>query len=203
MSATARPDLATGLANTAGTHTGKSTHAAGVAFGARVTSSPAATAPLVPVAATTLDPAAATPLDRAGIAARIPHTGSMCLLDAVLDWNPETIRCRATSHRDTANPLAAAGRLGIACGIEYAAQAMAVHGALLAAGGDKPRQGYLASVRGVDFHAERLDDIAGELDIEAERLSGDDNNVLYRFTVRGDGRLLLEGRAAVILDSEG
>lgn len=142
-------------------------------------------------------------LDRAGIAARIPHADAMCLLDAVLDWSPEAIRCRATSHRDAGNPLIADGRLGAAAGIEYAAQAMAVHGALLASNGDKPRQGYLASVRGVDFHAERLDDVAGELDIEAERLSGDDNNVLYRFAVCGDGRLLLEGRAAVILDSEG
>lgn len=142
-------------------------------------------------------------LDRAGIAARIPHAGTMCLLDAVLDWSSETIRCRATSHRDADNPLRADGRLGVACGVEYAAQAMAVHGALLAPAGDKPRQGYLASVRGVDFFAARLDDVAGDLDVEAERISGDGDNVLYRFAVRGDGRLLLAGRAAVILDSEG
>ncbi|MFC5303238.1 3-hydroxylacyl-ACP dehydratase [Azospira restricta] len=142
-------------------------------------------------------------LDRDWIAAHIPHAGTMCLLDAVLDWTPETIRCRAASHRDAGNPLLADGRLGAACGIEYAAQAMAVHGALLATTGDKPRQGYLASVRGVDFCAERLDAVAGDLDIDAERLSGDGNNVLYQFAVRGDGRLLLAGRAAVILDAEG
>lgn len=146
---------------------------------------------------------APAPLDRAGIAARIPHAGAMCLLDAVLDWSPETIRCRATGHRDADNPLRADGRLGVACGVEYAAQAMAVHGALLAPAGGKPRQGYLASVRGVDFFAARLDDVAGDLDVEAERISGDGDNVLYRFAVRGDGHLLLAGRAAVILDSEG
>ena len=39
---------------------------------------------------------------------------------------------RASSHRAADNPLRAHGRLGAACGIEYAAQAMAVHGALLA-----------------------------------------------------------------------
>ena len=50
-------------------------------------------------------------LDRAGIAARIPHQGSMCLLDAVLDWSPTTIACRAVSHADPANPLRAEGRL--------------------------------------------------------------------------------------------
>lgn len=144
-----------------------------------------------------------TVLDRAGIAARIPHAGAMCLLDAVLECSPEAIRCRASGHRDADNPLCADGRLGIACGVEYAAQAMAVHGALLAPAGERPRQGYLASVRGVDFFAARLDDVAGDLDVAAERISGDGDNVLYRFAVRGDGRLLLSGRAAVILDSEG
>jgi predicted hotdog family 3-hydroxylacyl-ACP dehydratase len=140
-------------------------------------------------------------LDRAWIAAHIPHQGSMCLLDAVSEWSPERIRCTSASHRRADNPLRAEGRLGSACGIEYAAQAMAIHGALLAAKGDDPRQGYLTSVRGVDLIAERLDDIDSDLDIEAERLSGDDNNVLYRFEVRAAGRLLLGGRAAVVLDA--
>jgi predicted hotdog family 3-hydroxylacyl-ACP dehydratase len=139
-------------------------------------------------------------LDRAWIAAHIPHQGSMCLLDAVAEWSPERIRCTAISHRSPDNPLRADGRLGAVCGVEYAAQAMAVHGALLATSRE-PRQGYLASVRGVELHADRLDDVDGDLEVEAERLSGDDNNVLYRFELRGDGRLLVSGRAAVILDA--
>ena len=141
-------------------------------------------------------------LGRDDIAARIPHQGSMCLLDAVLDWSPETIRCRAISHRAADNPLRADGRLGAACGIEYAAQAMAVHGALIAGNAARPRQGYLASVRSVELFVTRLDDIADDIDLVAERLSGDDNNVLYQFTVSAAGRDLLRGRAAVILDSE-
>ena len=88
-------------------------------------------------------------LDRVAIAARIPHQGSMCLLDAVLAWDSGQIHCRASSHRQPDNPLRAAARLGAACGIEYAAQAMAVHGALLAPAGAPPRPGYLASVRSV------------------------------------------------------
>jgi len=141
-------------------------------------------------------------LDRAGIAARIPHQGAMCLLDAVVDWSETAISCRAVSHADPANPLRADGRLGAAAGIEYAAQAMAVHGALLAAASDAPRRGYLASVRGVHLHVARLDDLAGELNITAERLSGDGNHILYQFAVSHAGRCLLEGRAAVILDAE-
>ena len=140
--------------------------------------------------------------DRAWIAAHIPHQGSMCLLDAVLDTSPTQIRCRAGSHRDAANPLRNGGRLGIACGIEYAAQAMAIHGGLCAGDSPAPRQGYLVSVRDVHFGAARLDDIAADLEIEAERLSGDDNMVLYRFAVSAAGAMLVHGRAAVILDAE-
>jgi predicted hotdog family 3-hydroxylacyl-ACP dehydratase len=142
-------------------------------------------------------------LDRAWIAAHIPHQGSMCLLDRVAEWSPERIRCTSGSHRRLDNPLRADGRLGSVCGIEYAAQAMAVHGVLATATATAgpPRQGYLTSMRGVDLFADRLDDIDADLDIEAERLSGDDNTVLYRFEVRAAGRLLLGGRAAVILDA--
>lgn len=139
-------------------------------------------------------------LDRDWIAARIPHQGGMCLLDRVDAWSPERIRCSASSHRLTDNPLRAEGRLGAACGIEYAAQAMAVHGALAAPVGTAPRPGFLASVRSVDLFVVRLDDIATDLEIEAEQISGDGNNVLYSFLVRAGDRPLLSGRAAVVLD---
>jgi predicted hotdog family 3-hydroxylacyl-ACP dehydratase len=140
-------------------------------------------------------------LDRRWIAAHIPHQGAMCLLDAVLEWSDSAIVCRATSHADPANPLRAEGRLGAAAGIEYAAQAMAVHGALIAGDDAPPRQGYLTSVRSVTLHVARLDDLAGELDVHAERLSGDGNHILYQFRLDHAGRCLLEGRAAVVLDA--
>jgi predicted hotdog family 3-hydroxylacyl-ACP dehydratase len=140
-------------------------------------------------------------LDRAWIAAHIPHQGSMCLLDVVREWSGEAITCTASSHTDPANPLRADGRLGAANGIEYAAQAMAIHGALLAGNDGQPRQGYLTSVRGVTLHAARLDDLAGELIVRAERLSGDANNILYQFSVSHADRCLLAGRAAVVLDA--
>lgn len=141
-------------------------------------------------------------LDRAGIAARIPHAGSMCLLDAVTTWSAGHIECVASSHTDPANPLREAGRLGVSSGIEYAAQAMAVHGALVAGTDAAPRQGYLTSVRDVSLHGVRLDDLPGPLAVRAERISGDERQVLYRFTVGHGDRCLLEGRAAVVLDAE-
>jgi len=98
--------------------------------------------------------------------------------------------------------LRAEGRLGAASGIEYAAQAMAVHGALLAGASDRPRHGYLTSLRGVTLHVARLDDLPGELSVRAERLSSDGRHVLYRFVISHAGRCLVEGRAAVVLDAE-
>ncbi|AJX17263.1 putative 3-Oxoacyl-[acyl-carrier-protein] reductase [Burkholderia ubonensis MSMB22] len=139
--------------------------------------------------------------DRAWIAAHIPHDGAMCLLDSVDFWDDARIRCTATSHRDPRNPLRAHGRLASVCGIEYAAQAMAVHGALVGAPRERPRAGFLASVRGVDAFVERLDTCDAPLTVEAERVGGDDVTVLYGFTLRCGGRVLLSGRVAVMLDA--
>ncbi|WP_310448446.1 3-hydroxylacyl-ACP dehydratase [Thiobacillus sp.] len=140
-------------------------------------------------------------LDHAWLLAHIPHQGSMCLLDRVDSWDAQHIQCSTISHRALDNPLRAHGRLGAACGIEYAAQAMAAHGALLAAADSAPRAGYLASVRAVELKVARLDDIAADLRVEAVRESGDDNTILYRFSVYAGPDLLLGGRAIVVLDA--
>jgi predicted hotdog family 3-hydroxylacyl-ACP dehydratase len=143
----------------------------------------------------------APPLDHAWIERHIPHRGSMCLLDRVESWDEQRICCRAISHRDTANPLRAFGRLGAACGIEYAAQAMAVHGASLGAAGAKAKAGYLVSVRGARLQVGRLDDIADDLRIEALCTTRGDNNILYEFNIDAAGQRLISGRATVVLDA--
>lgn len=138
----------------------------------------------------------------------------MCLLDEVLAWDAARIRCRSNTHLAADNPLRAHGRLGAACGIEYAAQAMAVHGALIAAsaplastvsshlkGSIGASVGYLASVRNVVLHVSRLDDLADELIAAAERTTGDGRTVLYAFTVSSGGRELLSGRASIVFDA--
>ena len=129
----------------------------------------------------------------------------MCLLDRVLEWDPARIRCAATSHRDPENPLRAHGRLGAAAGIEYAAQAMAVHGALCAgeAAAAPAVHGMLASVRAVSIEVERLDDIDDELIVAAERLSGDARAIVYAFEISAGARILLSGRATVMLAAAG
>jgi predicted hotdog family 3-hydroxylacyl-ACP dehydratase len=152
-------------------------------------------------------------MTRREIAERIPHAGRMVLLDEVAEWDDEHIVCRSSTHQDHGNPLYLAGHLSSVCAIEYAAQAMAVHGSLLAhpkrsnggAGGaeQRPRAGFLASVRNVSMHVARLDDVHGVLTIVAIRESGDDARVLYQFEVRSGEKVLVEGRAAVVLDAEG
>lgn len=142
-------------------------------------------------------------LDRNWIESHIPHRGRMCLLDEVLSWDEVRIRCRATSHRLTDNPLRAHGRLGAACGVEYAAQAMAVHGAIMAhMAGTQARAGLLTSVRNLVLHVGRLDDLASDLIAIAERLAGDEGSTLYEFTVSGGGRELLSGRASIVFGVE-
>jgi predicted hotdog family 3-hydroxylacyl-ACP dehydratase len=142
-------------------------------------------------------------LNRDDIASLIPHAGRMVLLDEVLDWDDAHIVCRTRAHQDRGNPLHVAGELSSVCGIEFAAQAMAVHGGLVARNGSdpasKPRAGFLASVRNVRMDVLRLDDIDGALTIEAVREAGDDRNVLYRFAVRVGDVSLVSGRAAVLL----
>lgn len=142
------------------------------------------------------------PLDRAAILRLVPHQGAMCLLETVGAWDAEGIRALALSHRDPAHPLRRAdGVLPAVCGLEYALQAMALHGALLA-GGAPQRAGYLSSLRGVELAVARLDDVPGPLLVSATALASESRGFIYRFAVEGGGRLLLSGQAAVILPGE-
>ncbi|MBS0469237.1 MAG: 3-hydroxylacyl-ACP dehydratase [Proteobacteria bacterium] len=140
--------------------------------------------------------------DHAWIAAHIPHQGSMCLLEGVLTWDAQHIVCQSNSHQSPDNPLRAEGRLGASNAVEYAAQAMAVHGVLLAGDAQPLGVGYLASIRSVRLHVDRLDDIAAPLHVEVTRLSGDDALILYQFSVSAAGQSLAEGRASVVLNAD-
>ncbi len=138
------------------------------------------------------------PLDRRWIEEHIPHKEGMCLLDEVLIWDLTQTQCRTSTHRSPDNPLRAHGRLGSACGIEYAAQTMAVHGALIAsANGVVAPSGFLASVRGVRLNIDRLDVFEADLVTAVQRVAGDETTALYEFSVSADDVVLLLGRAAI------
>lgn len=135
----------------------------------------------------------------AGIAKLVPQQGPMCLLSGVVQHDATSIVCRAVSHRDARNPLRRADRLPALAGIEYAAQALAAHCALLGGGAGR---GLLAGVREVALHVERLDDIEEPLEVRAERLVADGRHLLYAFSLKAGTRLLVSGRVAVVLDKE-
>ena len=79
---------------------------------------------------------------------------------------------------------------------------MALHGGLLAAEDSEPSAGFLASARNVRLGVERIDDVAGELHVHAQRVAGDVSQILYEFAVKdAHGRPLAEGRAVVILNT--
>ena len=138
-------------------------------------------------------------LARSEIAALVPHAGAMCLLDRVLSWSADVILCAARSHLDPENPLRRADRLAAVCGLEYALQAAALHGALCCA---RPQQaGYVASLRAVTLHADWLDDPAyGELRVAAALEQAQSGGMLYALRVAAEsGAPLVEGRATIAL----
>lgn len=140
-------------------------------------------------------------LDKAGIAALIPHAGAMCLLDEVTHWDECCVSARSSSHRDAGNPLRSDGDIHTLSAIEYAAQAMAVHGALVGAVSERPQAGYLVSVRKVICRSQNLDDHEGDVFVEARQLAGDAERVMYAFALRVGDAEVLSGTATVKLDA--
>ncbi|HWX66000.1 MAG TPA: phosphotransferase [Rhodanobacter sp.] len=133
-------------------------------------------------------------------ASLIPHAGAMCLLDAVQAWDANTIHAISTGHVLIDHPLRGTQGLHAVHLAEYGAQAMAVHGALLARarGIEEARPGRLVSLRDVRLFEEYVDRLDGRLDVHAECLYADDGGAQYAFHVEHRGRLLASGRAAVI-----
>ena len=141
-------------------------------------------------------------IGRNQIQSLIPHSGDMCLLAGVTGWDATHITCIAHSHRNPDNPLAHHGKLHALSGIEFAAQAMAVHGGLTSLAGKRPRAGLLVSVRDVAARVEFLSDYVEDLLIEAEQLMANGNSVTYSFRILAGAQDLLSGRAMVVLDAE-
>lgn len=140
---------------------------------------------------------------REALMALIPHQQGMCLLDRVVAWDAQRIHAASATHRDAAHPLRRDGRLAALHLCEYGAQAMAVHGGLLAASeGTRARPGLLVSLRAVELAADTLDDCPDELQVHAQVLHADAAGWQYEFHVAHRGQILARGRAAVMLQPE-
>ena len=79
---------------------------------------------------------------------------------------------------------------------------MAVHGGLAGGVKERPQAGFLVSLRDVSCLVPRIDDLPGELVVDAEKLMGDELRVIYRFTLRVGEIEVLSGRATVVLDAK-
>lgn len=150
------------------------------------------------------------PLDEAAIRKLLPHQGDMCLIDGLSQWSPDQAICQSSAHLRPSHPLSDEDRLGSATLIEVAAQAMALHGALLAgAGANDPNQtstapdkhGVLAGVRKVTLDGANIATVSSPLSIKVMLTSGDANTALYEFAVSAGDLSLATGRATVLFAS--
>lgn len=137
------------------------------------------------------------PANREQIEALIPHQGTMCLLDSVRESTPDMIVCMTRSHASPENPLRHHGRLSAVHLCEYGAQAMAVHGGLIAnAAGLGAQSGLLVALRDVQLSAATVEP-TGVLEVHAQRVHASDAASQYEFTVSREGQHLATGRATV------
>ena len=141
-------------------------------------------------------------LTASALCERLPHADRMCLLNALVAWDETGIHCTTRSHRRPDNPLCAAQGLPAICGVEYAAQAMAVHGGLCADRAE-PLPAVLAAVRNLDLYTDWLHGHGAELEIFAQRLRGDRRASVYDFRITAQARVLLTGRLTVAFKAAG
>jgi predicted hotdog family 3-hydroxylacyl-ACP dehydratase len=130
----------------------------------------------------------------------IPHSGKMCLIDSVDKWDSESIICTTETHQNQDNPLLFNGILPVSALIEYGAQAMAIHGAIIAKeSGEKMQEGYLAALKDVEFFSNLdISNISSSLIIEATRKFASQGNMIYEFLITSTGDRLISGRATVV-----
>jgi predicted hotdog family 3-hydroxylacyl-ACP dehydratase len=129
----------------------------------------------------------------------VPHAGTMCLLDAVEQWDKASIVCLAHSHRAPDHPLRRDGQLAAVHLIEYCAQAMALHRGLVSeAEGERAPPGWLVSARDFRLLVPRLDDLAGALTIRARELVYFEGGTQYDISAEAEGRAIGGGRISVV-----
>ena len=136
--------------------------------------------------------------DRDALQQLVPHQGNMCLWDAVLAWDADSITLQAGNHADPEHPLRLGDALHAVHLCEYGAQAMAVHGGLLAQG-QPSAAGMLVALRDVQLHCARIDELDGPLQGRATLLAAGAGSQQYAFEIHHGQQLLAQGRAAVML----
>ena len=119
----------------------------------------------------------------------------MCLIDQVMDWDKQHIVCCSRSHLNPSNPLMEDGELSAIHLLEYGAQAMAIHGGLLA---QQTVPGFLAAIRNARMHIDTLEEIQDDLIIKATTIAQSAAGAIYEFQVSCNSGVLVEARASII-----
>ncbi len=127
----------------------------------------------------------------------VPHAGTMCLITHIVSADDRQIVCSTSTHRSPDNPLRLDGQLASLHIAEYGAQTMAIHGGLLDPTA-RERGGMLAGVRDLNLYVARLDDIAEDLEIHAQRLIANPGGQIYLFTARAGEKEIARGRVSVM-----
>ena len=138
-------------------------------------------------------------LNAAAIERLLPHKGAMCFLDAVTDWDSENICCSANAP-GAGHPLLRSGKVSSLVAVEYAAQATALHGALLDAA-THPQAGMLASLRHVDLHCVWFPADENVLTIHAKLISRTAGGCSYSFKVASKHQPIASGYLLVAFQS--
>lgn len=136
------------------------------------------------------------------IDARVPHAGDMVLIGEVVSHDDSRITCRAQTGPLEDHPLGRKGRLPASALAEYGAQAMAVHGSLLAAEDMPPREGRLVALPELELAVAALETPA-DLIIHADRIGGSPVGEVYEFRVLSNDQMLAKGRATVMFPTPG
>lgn len=138
-------------------------------------------------------------LNRSDVERLLPHVGLMCFLDAVTDWDAHNISCSAAAP-DKGHPLMRNGKVPAIAAAEYAAQACALHGALLDAA-TTPRVGMLAKLSNVEVHQAWFPANEKTLSVRTTLISRARGGCLYSFDVVSAHQPIASGRLMVVFTS--
>lgn len=131
----------------------------------------------------------------------LPHAPPMVLLDSITEHSDTHITCQSQSHLAADNPLRCQGMLSVYAGIEYAAQAMAIHARLSRpnTGSSAPRKGVVAVASRLEASTEYLDDCRQPLIIRADIIAQTDDSTLCSFQITAGEQVLLQGQLTALM----
>jgi predicted hotdog family 3-hydroxylacyl-ACP dehydratase len=127
----------------------------------------------------------------------------MCLLDGVESWDDKQIVCTSTTHQNQDNPLAENNRLACINAVEYGAQAVAIHGNLIAKNLNMPlpESGFLVQIKALEFDDCNLSSLPEALIISAQQIYIDPGSLLYSITIQHGQDQLMQGRIMIFTQS--